>query len=131
MIFSGVHVPQSVFFCVVFLWFIVCRYVLFRLAIVLSVFRRFTASDYSFWYLHTFTSNYNRITGVIVSVLASSAVDRWFEFRSRQTKGYKIGIYCFSAKHAALRKKSKDWLAQNQNNISEWSDMSVRGLLFQ
>jgi hypothetical protein len=41
------------------------------------------------------------------------------------------GICCFSAKHAALRSKSKDWLAQNQNNVSEWSDMSTRGLLFQ
>ena len=38
---------------------------------------------------------------------------------------------CFSAKHAALRKKSKDWLARNQNNVSEWSDMSTHGLLFQ
>jgi hypothetical protein len=27
--------------------------------------------------------------------------------------------------------KSKDWLARNQNNVSEWSDMSTRGLLFQ
>jgi hypothetical protein len=27
-----------------------------------------------------------------------------------------------------LRRKSKDWLARNQNNISEWSDMSTHGL---
>jgi hypothetical protein len=33
--------------------------------------------------------------------------------------------------HTALRNKSKDWLARNQNNVSEWSDMSTRGLLFQ
>jgi hypothetical protein len=33
-----------------------------------------------------------------------------------QTKDYCIGICCFSAKHAALRRKSKDWLAQNQKN---------------
>jgi hypothetical protein len=26
---------------------------------------------------------------------------------------------CFSAKHAALRRKYKDWLARNQNNVSE------------
>jgi hypothetical protein len=32
---------------------------------------------------------------------------------------------CFSAKHAALRSKSKDWLARNRNNVSEWSDMST------
>ena len=74
---------------------------------------------------------HNRIVGVMVSVLASSAVDRGFDPRSGQTKDYKIGICCFSAKHAALRRKSKDWLARNQNNVSEWSDMSTHGLLFQ
>ena len=73
----------------------------------------------------------NRIGGVMVSVLASSAVDRGFEHRSGQTKDYKIGICCFSAKHTALRKKSKDWLARNQNKVSEWSDKSTCGLLFQ
>ena len=26
---------------------------------------------------------------------------------------------------------TKDWLARNQNNVSEWSDMSVHGVLFQ
>ena len=46
-----------------------------------------------------------------------------------QTKDYKIGICCFSAKHTLLRRKSKDWLSQNQNNVSKWSDMSTRGLL--
>jgi hypothetical protein len=67
----------------------------------------------------------------MVSVFALSAVDRGFEPRSGQTKDYKIGICCFSAKHAALRRKSIDWLARNQNNLPEWSDMSTRGLLFQ
>jgi len=42
----------------------------------------------------------------MVSVLASSAVDRGFEPRSGQTEDYKIGICCFSDKHAALRRKS-------------------------
>ena len=73
----------------------------------------------------------NRIGDVMVSVLASSAVDRGFEPRSGQLKDYKICSCCFSAKLAALRRKSKDWLARNQNNVSEWSDMSARGLLFQ
>jgi hypothetical protein len=67
----------------------------------------------------------------MVSLLTSSVVDRGFELRSGQTKDYKIGICCFSAKHAALRSKSKDWLAQNLNNVSEWGDMSTRRLLFQ
>jgi hypothetical protein len=43
----------------------------------------------------------------MVSVLASSAVDRVFEPRSGQTKDHKIVMCCFSAKHAALRRKSK------------------------
>jgi hypothetical protein len=50
----------------------------------------------------TFLIIHNRIGGVMVSVLASSVVDRGFEHRSGQTKDYKIGIYCFSAKHAAF-----------------------------
>ena len=66
----------------------------------------------------------NGIGGVIVSMLASRVVDQGPQ--SGQTKDYKIGICCFSAKHAALRRKSKDWLAQNQDNVSEWE-----GLLFQ
>jgi hypothetical protein len=67
----------------------------------------------------------------VVSVLASRAVDRGFQPRSGQIKYYEIGICCFSAKHAALRRKSKDWSARNQNNVSEWSDMSIGELLFQ
>jgi hypothetical protein len=50
----------------------------------------------------------NRIGGVMVSVFASSAVDREFEPRSGQTKDDKIDICCFSAKHAALMSKIKD-----------------------
>jgi hypothetical protein len=64
----------------------------------------------------------------MVSVLVSSAVDRGFEPRSGQTKDYKIGICCFSAKHAALRTKITDWLARNRDNVSEWGDMSFRRL---
>ena len=63
----------------------------------------------------------------MVSVLASSAVDHGFEPWSGQTKDNKIGICCFSNKHTALRRKSKDWLARNQNNVSK----STRRLLFQ
>jgi len=48
-----------------------------------------------------------------------------------QMRDYNIGICCFSAKYAPLRRKSKDWLAQNQDNVSEWDDKSIHGLLFQ
>jgi hypothetical protein len=73
----------------------------------------------------------NCIGGVVVNLLASITEVRGFEPRSGQTNDYNIGICCFSAKHAALRRKSIDWLARNQNNVSEWSDMSTRRLLFQ
>jgi hypothetical protein len=52
----------------------------------------------------------NRIGGVMVSVLASREVDHGFNPRSGQTK---------------------DWLALNQDNVSEWDDMPIRRLLFQ
>ena len=71
----------------------------------------------------------NRNGSVKVNAIVSSAVGRGFEPRSCQTKDYKIGSCCFSAKHAALKRKSKDWLARNQNTVSEWSDMCPRGLL--
>ena len=65
----------------------------------------------------------------MVSMLASSAVDREFESRSDQTKDYVIGIGCFSAKHATIMSKSKDWLAWNQINVFKWNDMSTCWLL--
>ena len=57
-------------------------------------------------------SDNNGIGGVMVSVLAWNAIDRGFEHRSGQIKDYKIGICCFPSKHAALRRKNKDWLAE-------------------
>ena len=85
----------------------------------------------------------------MVCVLTSSAVDHgiWWcnglhahlkcgrscgiKPGSGQTKGYEISICCFSAKHAALRRKSKDWFVRNPDNVSEWGDMSISRLLFQ
>jgi hypothetical protein len=55
----------------------------------------------------------------MVSMLASSVVDRGLKPLSGQAKDYKIGISCFSAKHTALRGKSKDWLARNQDNVNQ------------
>ena len=58
-----------------------------------------------------FASNQvNCISGVMVSMLTLSAIDP-----------DKIGICCFSSKHAALRRKSKDWLARNLDNMSAWT----------
>ena len=82
--------------------------------------------------LHTICSHrfhLNTTIGVMIIVLTSSTVDRGFEPRSDQSKDYKIGISCFSTLYAALRRKSIDWLARNQNNVSEWGKMFIRGLL--
>ena len=65
----------------------------------------------------------NCISGVLFSMFVSSAVES-------SQKTYKIGICCFSPKYAALRSKSKNRLALNQNNVSRWSDMSTLGLSF-
>ena len=54
----------------------------------------------------------------MVRKLASSAVHH-----KGQTKDYIIGICCFSTKNTALEIKSKDQLAQNQDNI--WSDLTT------
>ena len=73
----------------------------------------------------------NQVGDIMVSVFAFSVVDRGFKPSSGQTKDYKVGMCCFSTKHAVSRSKSKDWLARNQNNVSEWNDMSTHRLLFQ
>jgi hypothetical protein len=66
----------------------------------------------------------------MVSVFASGAADRECKPRSGKIKGYANGIGCFSIKLEPLMGKSNDWLARNQDNVSEWDEMSIRGLLF-
>jgi len=46
--------------------------------------------------------------GVMIGMLASSAVDHGFNPGSGQNKDYEIGISCLSSEHAVLRKKNKD-----------------------
>jgi hypothetical protein len=87
------------------------------------------------------SSNWDHTVSIVIVrnerltiVLASSMVElnifnKYFsnthsKTRSGQSKDRKIGICCFSAKHAALRRKSKDWLAWNQDNVSVLSDMT-------
>ena len=73
----------------------------------------------------------NLVGRVMVNVVASSSVDRGFESRSSQCNDYKIGNCCFSERHTSIRNKGKDWVARNQNNVSEWKYMTNRGQLFQ
>jgi hypothetical protein len=64
---------------------------------------------------------------MILAFVASLITEFCLQFR----KNNKIGIFCISAKHTALRRKSKDWLAWNRDNVSEWGNMSIHELLFQ
>ena len=73
----------------------------------------------------------NHISGVVVSVFASIVINCVFEPRSVQTDDYKIDICSFFAMHATAKRKNKEWLDQNSDYVSEWSDMSTHGLLFQ
>ena len=78
----------------------------------------------------------------MVIVLASSVVYRGLSCSPRvwyivglspgrvKPKTIKL-VFAASPLYVALRRKSEDWLAPNQNNVSEWSDMFIRGLLFQ
>ena len=73
----------------------------------------------------------NHISGVVVSVLVSSVINRVFEPRSVQTHDYKIDICSFFAMHATAKRKNKVWLDRYSDYVSEWSDMSTHELLFQ
>ena len=69
---------------------------------------------------------FDRIDSVMVSAACSPRVRQILGSNPDQ-----IGICCISAKHAALRRKSKNGLARNQDNVSERGNMSIRGLQFQ
>ena len=66
----------------------------------------------SFYLCPIFLTNYNHIGSVMLSMHASSVVDRGFKPQPDQFKYYKIGICCFSAKHAVQVKAKTIILTQ-------------------
>ena len=62
-----------------------------------------------FTYISVFILSFdsNHISGVMVSVFASSARDRGFEPRSGQTKDYKIGIVLLRFAHSIKEKEQR------------------------
>ena len=69
---------------------------------------------------------------MIVDGLTSIVVDRGMKPQSGQTKDYKLVFTSSQLKnHAALRSKSKDRFAKNQENVSKWSDIVTNAQLFQ
>jgi hypothetical protein len=83
-----------------------------------------------YWWRSSY-QNVKSIGGVMVSMLASSEAHCGFESRSDQTKNIKLILVDSSRKHTSLRRKIKDWLARNQDNVTEWGDMSIHRLFFQ
>ena len=55
----------------------------------------------------------------MVNVLAPSALDSGSNPGLVELKTIKLILV---AKHAALRRKNKDWMAWYQDNVSEWTD---------
>ena len=88
-------------------------------------------SQFSLLFVVQYHFGLDGIGGIMVSMPPSSEVDHGFNPRLGQIKDYEIGICCFSTEPAPLRRKSKDWLAGNQDNVSEWGHIPIRGLLFQ
>ena len=78
------------------------------------------------FHLHLYDSSH--LGEAMVGMVTSSSVDHGFERRLSQPKDYKICMFCFCH---ILRTVRKDWLALNQYNVSDWSDMSTHGVLLQ
>ena len=80
-------------------------------------------------WVQVFWNNLNHIDHITATVVwwLVCSLDRrsWVRAQVGSNQYYEIGtgICCFSAKHATLGSKSKDWLERNRNNVSEWSDM--------
>jgi hypothetical protein len=82
--------------------------------------------------VHTASYNTNCIGGVMVKSNARLEGGRsWVRAPVESYQRlYKLICVCFSGKHAALSRKSKEWSTLNQDNVSKWGDMSIRRLLF-
>jgi hypothetical protein len=91
--------------------------------LVLPTSRRQLHSLLSFWRVHVVQFP---LLHVIIWLL-----DKKVEFAGCiLPSSCKVRICCFSAKHATLKRKSKDWLVRNQDNVSECGDASIHELLF-
>ena len=107
-------ITLSIFFCILIKVFIVVIIIYCRLILILH-WPPLPAFHQVYQVAHR-KSGKMQITGIHYNIL-----------------GEKIHLYLcyFSAKHIVLRRKSKDLLAWNPDNVSEWGDMFRHGLLFQ
>jgi hypothetical protein len=70
-----------------------------------------------------YENNYQSLDDMDILVL--TMVKHGIKPRAGKSKDYKICIFCFSTKCVALRRKSKDYLVWNQDNMSELVDYKV------
>jgi hypothetical protein len=61
----------------------------------------------------------NRIRGVMISMLASNVVYRWFDPQSGQTKDYIIGM---GSSHYSDSHNSDSYFSDTHNSDSHYSD---------
>ena len=66
----------------------------------------------------------------MVSVLVSSVVDHGFAPSRVKLKTIKLIFVASPLSTQHIRRKSKDWMAWNKDNVSEWGDVSTCGLSF-
>ena len=64
---------------------------------------------------------YSQVGEMLTFFVCMYMVDRGFDSQLGQTKDYEI---------AAIRSNSKDWLERSQDNVSEWSDISLYGVWY-
>jgi hypothetical protein len=64
------------------------------------------------------------------SLFPSRTVDHGFKAQSGQIKDYKLVFVNSPLSMQAVRIKRKDWLAQNQDKVYEFINISTCGLLF-
>jgi hypothetical protein len=72
----------------------------------------------------------NRISGVMVSMLSSSAVDREFEHRLGQTKDYKSCFYIWTSEWLLFSANSAIFQLYHGENKLIFNEMMMRSALF-
>ena len=71
------------------------------------------------------------MSALFVDIFALIVVDRGVKTLISQINDRNICTCCFTAKHTALSSTNKDWMARNQHNVSEWSELATRVMLLQ
>ena len=62
-------------------------------------------------------------------MITATTIPSWVRALSGEAKNiYLVIVASPQSTQHFVRRKSKDLLARNQDNVSEWSDMSTRGL---